>query len=487
MGRHPSALTGAVMAWVAASVVACGSGDKGDGASGGSGGSSAGAATTGGTSANGGSSATGGSETGGTGGRDPGSGGHGASMGGSGGSGNQSGTGGDAGGDGDPDPVFDGTELDPGADGGGFDGIALTSTDLVRAVTGCDAFDPETGALELSLDAMAPSVILRVAGGVVTANGKQCVAADGKTKATTATVTSLSVDGGAEDSFVYVDGGADFGKDLLGGGGFTIDLGAGFDLLVVLGSMASDEVRLGADQDAVVIDFTADLDPDLRALGADQVVVSTGPMPDVIMGDGVDLGLEPVGVPMKLYGGGANDVLLGGAGSDELSGGIGNDTLLAGRDPGGADLFVGGDGEDFVDYAGRTAPITVSLASGADEGEADEHDEVDESVENVRGGDGDDHLIGTSARNKLWGGAGKDVLVGGEGDDLIYGGDGDDQLDGQAGDDFLYGEAGDDTLTGGDGSDLLDGYPGQNALDGGDGDADICVPTTNDTATACEL
>ncbi len=431
-----------------------------------------------------------------------GSGGKGGSKGGSGGSSASSGSaasgsGGDQGGalgeggsaaDG-ADPVIagDGTELDPGADGGGFEGIVLTGTDFVRAVTGCSAFDPASGVLALTLDAAAPSAVIRVSGGVVAVNGKPCVAADAKTKAAPELVKSISVTGGAEDSLVYIDGGAAFGKDLLAGGGFAVDLGAGFDIVGVLGSTGSDEVRLGADGAAVVIDFNGDLVPDVHALGADQVIVSTGPMPDKIFGDGVDLGLTPVSVPMKLYGGGANDLLLGGAGDDELSGGIGNDTLLAGRDPGGADLFVGGDGEDFVDYAGRTAAINVTTASGADDGEPDEHDQVDASVENVRGGSGDDHLTGASASNKLWGGPGDDALIGGDGDDFLYGGDGNDSLEGQTGNDYLYGEGGDDTLMGGDGDDLLDGYPGENTLDGGSGDADICVPTVSDTATACEL
>ena len=475
--RDLGGVPGALLWLMTAGVVACGSGDKEPLApTAGTGGSGAAAApATGGTG--------GGDESGGTAGTDPATGGTGGSTGGSGGStGGSGGSGGD-----DPMPVLDGTELDPGADGGGFDGVTLTGTDLVRAVTGCSAFDPATGALALSLDAMAPSVIVRVSGGIVTANGKQCIAADNKTKATIATVTSISITGGAEDSLVYVDGGAAFGKDLLAGGGFTVDLGAGLDILTVLGSNASDEVRVGSDGEAIVADFTADLVPDIHALGVDQVIVSTGPMPDLIAGNGVELGVDPVSVPMKLYGGGANDRLVGGAGADELSGGIGNDTLLAGLDPGGGDVLVGGEGEDFVDYAGRTAPVSVTLTAGADDGEAGEHDQLDESVENVRGGDGDDQLLGGPTSNKLWGGGGNDVIRGGEGDDFIYGGAGDDDLDGEQGDDFIYGEAGDDTLKGGDGSDLLDGFPGTNALDGGSGDADICVPATNDTAALCEL
>jgi Ca2+-binding RTX toxin-like protein len=433
------------------------------------------------TSSSGGTGGKGGSSKGGSGGK-------GGSSATSGSGGDQAGSMGEGGSGADATVIEgDGTELDPGADGGGFDGVTLTSSDLAKAVTGCAAFDTDTGALALTLDATAPSAIIRVSAGVVTVNGKPCVSADGKTKASADLVKSVSVTGGPEDSFVYIDGGSAFGKDLLAGNGFDIDLGDGTDLLVVLGSTGSDEVRLGADGSTIVVDFTADLVPDIHALGIDQVVVSTGPMPDKILGDGKDLGLAPVPVPMKLYGGGANDLLLGGAGDDEINGGIGNDTMLAGRDPGGSDTFIGGDGEDFVDYAGRTAPVFVTMASGADDGEAGEYDQVDASVENLRGGDGDDHLTGNSSNNKIWGGGGDDLLIGNDGDDSMYGGDGNDELDGQAGDDYLYGEAGDDVLNGGDGDDLLDGYTGSNTLDGGDGDGDICITTTLDTKVNCEL
>jgi RTX calcium-binding nonapeptide repeat (4 copies) len=460
--------------WVTLSLaVGCSGAKQGDASGSGGDGPILGSGGKGGGNGKGGSGGKGGTSDGGTSGTDA------------------AGAPGDAGSDsmaGAPALIDDGTELDPGADGGGFDGVVLTSTDLVRPVTGCDAFDADSGALALTLDATAPSAIIRVSGGSVTVNGKVCTTADGKTKASADAVKSISVTGGDEDSFVYIDGGSAFGKDLLAkGNGFQLDLGAGTDLLVVLGSTGSDDIRLGADGDATVVDFTGDLVPDIRALGANQIVVSTGPMPDTILGDGKDLGLAPVALPMQLYGGGANDLLLGGAGDDMLDGGIGNDTLLAGRDPGGSDVFVGGDGEDFVDYAGRTAPITVTLTGGADDGEAGENDEVDESVENVRGGDGDDHISGSASSNKLWGGGGNDVLLGGDGDDFIYGGDGDDQIDGGDGDDYIYGEGGNDTLMGGAGEDLLDGYPGVNSLDGGDGDADICVPTATDTAVNCEL
>ncbi len=461
-GETPSSTSGGT-----GGAAATGSGGDGAGEQGGTSGGG-GKGGKGGSSGKAGSGGKGGSDAGGTSGGDAGDPGTG-------------GTGGD-------EPFYpDPTELEPGADGPGFDGVNTSATDLFKAVSGCDAFDAETGVLELRLDSVAPSAILRVTGGVVSVNGKPCVGSDGKTRAESALLETIRVTGGPEDSFVFVDTASDFGETLLDGDGFDFELGAGTDLVVVLGSGESDEILLGSEDDATLIDFSRDLAPDIVARDIEQVVVSAGPKPDVVNGNGAELELEPVQVPMQLFGGGANDFLTGGAGADELSGGIGNDTILAGADAGGADTLVGGAGEDFADYAGRTEALSVTLAGGADDGAPDEHDNVDASIENLRGGDGDDHLIASSESNKLWGGDGDDVIEGGDGDDFIFGGDGNDELQGQEGSDFLYGEDGDDGMVGGNGDDLLDGYPGTNVLDAGSGDADICITTTVDSRAGCEL
>ena len=47
-------------------------------------------------------------------------------------------------------------------------------------------------------------------------------------------------------------------------------------------------------------------------------------------------------------------------------------------------------------------------------------------IENVKGGSGNDLIIGNVVVNKLWGNAGNDTLDGGEGADFMYGGIGDD-------------------------------------------------------------
>jgi Ca2+-binding RTX toxin-like protein len=73
----------------------------------------------------------------------------------------------------------------------------------------------------------------------------------------------------------------------------------------------------------------------------------------------------------------------------------------------------------------------------------------------LRGGPGEDRLVGGSAADKLVGGPGDDVLIGRAGADSMFGGPGDDQLIGGRGDDQLHGGSGEDALLGGSGQNSL--------------------------------
>jgi Ca2+-binding RTX toxin-like protein len=72
----------------------------------------------------------------------------------------------------------------------------------------------------------------------------------------------------------------------------------------------------------------------------------------------------------------------------------------------------------------------------------------------MRGGPGNDTLVGGGLSDKLIGGAGNDKLTGRGGDDLLYGGPGNDEL---------LGGAGNDVLRGGP-SDVMNGGAGHNTL-----------------------
>jgi RTX calcium-binding nonapeptide repeat (4 copies) len=221
----------------------------------------------------------------------------------------------------------------------------------------------------------------------------------------------------------------------------------------------------------------------------------------------------------RLIGSSGNDVLEGSAFDDVLAGGLGSDQI------------VGGFGDDTASYAdGRTSGVTADLAGSlANDGNAfDEDDDggrdnIDDTVENLQGGPGNDTLTGNGSSNLLNGGDGIDELHGDNGADELDGGDMGDVLEGGGGIDranysartdpvvvtidavrndgnsvdgllasqrdnvllsveSVTGGAGNDRLSGnfdvnelegGPGSDRLDGGGAADRLDGGPGGADV--------------
>jgi Ca2+-binding RTX toxin-like protein len=89
----------------------------------------------------------------------------------------------------------------------------------------------------------------------------------------------------------------------------------------------------------------------------------------------------------------------------------------------------------------------------------------------VNGGQGDD-LVSVSSAIELpvtmRGGPGNDTLVGGSGPDKLIGGEGNDKIAGRGGGDLLYGGPGNDELLGGAGNDVLRGGP-TDVMNGGSG------------------
>ena len=90
------------------------------------------------------------------------------------------------------------------------------------------------------------------------------------------------------------------------------------------------------------------------------------------------------------------------------------------------------------------------------------------------GGDGDDEVTLSQVSAtilggfiELRGGAGNDTILGGPQADTIFAGDGDDVVDGDDGDDVIYGGPGADDLDGGDHDDLLRGGDGDDVIFGG--------------------
>ncbi|HET7455525.1 MAG TPA: calcium-binding protein [Solirubrobacterales bacterium] len=101
---------------------------------------------------------------------------------------------------------------------------------------------------------------------------------------------------------------------------------------------------------------------------------------------------------------------------------------------------------------------------------------VPASVEDVKGGGGDDVIVpgpitaATSCPDGCRLGVGSQTFEGGEGDDVVFGERGNDTLRGGPGNDQLFGGIGDDLLEGGPGNDRLLGGFGGDSIDGQEGD-----------------
>lgn len=149
----------------------------------------------------------------------------------------------------------------------------------------------------------------------------------------------------------------------------------------------------------------------------------------------------------KLFGGAGNDLLFGGDGEDELDGGDGRDSLDGGegndnlfggmgdddvRGFGGNDLLAGGlgadrligdGGIDTVDYSGNFGAVLVNLATNLGQSNFAEGDIYSE-VENARGTEFNDVLLGSSVANVISGNGGDDLIKGEAGADTLNGGAG---------------------------------------------------------------
>ncbi len=254
--------------------------------------------------------------------------------------------------------------------------------------------------------------------------------------------------------------------------------GAGTERIATFGG--DDNIDAGAGDD--YIDSGAGHDAVNAGPGTDEV--RAGPGADEVQGgSGADLLYGDAGMDV-VNGGADDDRLYGEQDADVLNGDDGNDWL---HDDGSfeqgfasGDILNGGPGRDLADYGSRggTLPVTITLDGAANDGSAQESDNVGPAgdIEIVEGSGNDDVLIGSDRGEELRGGFGNDKLDGLGGDDVLdgfggndqlAGGDGNDTLEGSADSDGLLGEGGDDRLTGGTGNDSLGGGPGADVLDGG--------------------
>lgn len=183
---------------------------------------------------------------------------------------------------------------------------------------------------------------------------------------------------------------------------------------------SASDARVDAVSDARV-DAVSDARADAADTGSDAGSASQGPGPAFYGNDGDDT-FTPYG------------------GSYILNGGNGNDTFLMGTDSvrHGPGVVVGGNGTDTIDFSLRTTSVHVTMdavgtmadaglpfvytgtMNGTFNGTAvTENVLVDTTVENLKGGSGNDILSGNAQDNVINGGLGSDVITGNGGNDTV--------------------------------------------------------------------
>lgn len=147
-------------------------------------------------------------------------------------------------------------------------------------------------------------------------------------------------------------------------------------------------------------------------------------------------------LPNRMVGNDGHNILDGRAGADMMLGGRGDDSYIIDNT---ADRVIERPDEG-IDTIISSVSFTLEknierlLLSGTQHIGGTGND----ANNRLRGNEGFNHLIGGAGHDSLDGGAGDDQLYGGIGNDRLVGGAGNDSLDGGAGNDVLIGEAGDD-------------------------------------------
>jgi Ca2+-binding RTX toxin-like protein len=255
--------------------------------------------------------------------------------------------------------------------------------------------------------------------------------------------------GGAGDDTYVFDTDTALGTDII-----TDAVGNGTDTLNFSDSSNAITVNLGTAGNQIV---NPRLTLNLTAAQIENVI--GGSNNDSITGNALDNILSGGSGNDALNGGNGNDALTGGSGNDSLTGGNGNDTYLFDTDSAlGADALteISGGGMDTLDFSGSSNDTTIDLnIIGNQTVNANLIlNIINQQVENVNGGSGNDIISGNSLDNIFNGGDGNDTLITSLGVDTLDGGADDDQL-------IITGEhtAG-DVITGGTGINIFVFQPG---------------------------
>jgi serralysin len=196
------------------------------------------------------------------------------------------------------------------------------------------------------------------------------------------------------------------------------------------GGRGADTMAGGTGSDSFYVDDIGDLVQESSGQGTDTILLRLGDY--TLSGTHIENLTGAADRAFSVLGSSLNNVLTGGVQADTMMGDAGSDTLNgnAGADSlsgnAGNDRLDGGDGADWASYAELTEAsqaVTVNLVAERATGAAGS--DTLTGIENIRGGAGNDSLVGDGLANMLDGGAGADTMAGGTGDDVFIVGDGD--------------------------------------------------------------
>lgn len=263
------------------------------------------------------------------------------------------------------------------------------------------------------------------------------------TGATSTAVKNIAVTGGAGNDTVILDfANGTFASGVSAGPGITVALAAGTDVFKVRGvSATADTMTVGGTELDTLVAFNVDAYEDIEVTGTGTVAYtfSLGGGNDVFnaLSGAYGTGGAAYAHDLTVYGGLGDDTLTGGDGNDTFYGDLGNDLLNGGTRVTDSDVYNGGGGTDTVTYTARSLALDVTVGAGADDGDTagPELDDIQSTIEIVRGGSGADTFTGWSGNETFYGGAGNDTFLMG-----LLASTG-------AGNDTVYGEAGTDTVS----------------------------------------
>jgi Ca2+-binding RTX toxin-like protein len=253
------------------------------------------------------------------------------------------------------------------------------------------------------------------------------------------TLTNIEIHGSSAGDTVIIDGSWGDAPESLRAGTISFDGAEGDDSLAIAGTREADTVKLGTQDDSAQVVFGAAW-PRILVKNQEKLTLVTGPGDDRVEAQGGDDLGAPLAVGLTLYAGADNDYIQGGAGNDELHAGTGDDVFQTAASPDGADSYDGAAGADSLSYERRTQAVSITVDGQANDGESAEGDNVDNSIETLVGGGGDDTVSAGSAANTIVGGPGNDTLLGGAGDDLFV------ETKTVQGADLINGGSGSDTI-----------------------------------------